>query len=225
MSMDIELAHKTAGKTRFEKWLALLVGLAAVAAAVLGTLEVDSNKLQEQAQARSSRLAVEIFGRLAGSASAQDAGLMAQQAAALRDLQATGRRIETETRPATADFETALADADHNAATQLAALAQAVSDLPGPQSGVDPVTRSVVATTTDQVTALVKQQNHLIDVANRFGNRGSRGVFAITILALAAVLLGLSAVLGADGHGSVTLVLAGLALIASAGLGASALRI
>lgn len=225
MGMDIELAHKAVGKTRFEKWLAVLVGLAAVTAALLGTLEIDSNKLQEQAQARSSRLAIEIFGRIAGSAPAQDAGLMAQQAATLRDLQSTGRRIETATRPATADFETALAGADHNAATQLGALAQAVSDLPGPDSGVDPTTRSVVATTGDQLKQLVTQQGHLIDVANRYGNRGSRAVFAITILALAAVLLGLSAVLGAEGRGAVTLVLAGLALVVAGGLGASALRI
>lgn len=68
MAMDLEVVHKAAGTTRFEKAPALLVGLAAVVASLLGTLEVSANKRQEQAQAVAVRLTVQAFGTLAGSA-------------------------------------------------------------------------------------------------------------------------------------------------------------
>jgi hypothetical protein len=50
-------------------------------------------------------------------------------------------------------------------------------------------------------------------------------VFGLSILALAAVLFGLSAVLGRANRGSLTLALGAVALLAAAGWGASALRI
>jgi hypothetical protein len=225
MAMDIEVVHKATGTNRFEKALAILVGLAAVAAALLGTLEVDSNKRQEQAQADSVRLTVQIFGTLAGSAPAADEGTQAGQVAILRNLQASARRLAASALPATAGFESALADADQRAASDLGPVVDAVAKPPDAASGVDPVTRAVIASTTDDATALLARQNRVLNTANRFGSRGSRAVFGISILALAAVLFGLSAVLGRENRGGLTLALGAVALAAAAASGASALRI
>lgn len=225
MVMDVESAQRSRGASRFDKSLSVLVGLAAVSAALLGTLEIDSNKRQEQAQAHSSRLAIEIFGRIAGSGPAADAGLIAGQAADLRDLYATARGLESLSRPATAGFETPLSDADTRTAADLRTLAAAVAAPLEPSSGVDPVARSVIASTPQDITALVQRQGRLISAANRFGTKGSRSVFALSTLALGAVLFGLSAVLGADNHGGVTLALGALALLVAGAWGASALLI
>jgi hypothetical protein len=225
MAMDIELASKAAGTNRFEKALAVLVGLAAVAAALLGTLEVDSNKRQEQAQAEGVRLTVQIFGTLAGSAPPADAGAQASQAAILRGLQASARRLAAAPLPATAGFEAALADADQRASDDMGPVADSVAKAPDEASGVDPVARTVINSTTDDATALLVRQNRVLDTANRFGSRGSRAVFGISILALAAVLLGLSAVLGPENRGAITLGLGALALLGAVASGASALRI
>jgi hypothetical protein len=225
MAMDIEVVHKAAGVDRFERALAVLVGLAAVVAALLGTLEVDSNKRQEQAQADGVRLTVQIFGTLAGSAPAADEGTQAGQVAILRNLQATARRLAANPLPATAGFESALADADQRAADDLGAVVDSVSTPPDAASGVDPVTRTVIASTTDDASKLLARQSRVLATANRFGSRGSRAVFGISILALAAVLFGLSAVLGRANRGSVTLALGAVALVGAAAMGASALRI
>lgn len=225
MSIDIEVVHKAAGATRFEQALAVLVGLAAVVAAVLGLLEVDANKRQEQAQARSVRVTVQVFGTLAGSAPPADAALQAGQVALLRGLQANARRIAANPVPATAGFESALADADERAADDLSPMVDAVGAHPDASSGVDPVTRAVVASTTDDATRLLGQQSRELATANRFGTRGSRAVFGISILALAAVLFGLSAVLGEANRGRITLATGAVALVAAAGCAISVLLV
>lgn len=225
MSIDIEVVHKAVGATRFEQALAVLVGLAAVVAAVLGLLEIDANKRQEQAQARSVRVTVQVFGTLAGSAPPADAALQASQVALLRGLQANARRIAAASLPATAGFESALADADERASNDLGPTVDAVGAHPDASSGVDPVTRTVVASTTDDLTGLLRQQSRELDTANRFGTRGSRAVFGISILALAAVLFGLSAVLGAANRGRITLATGAVALAAAAGCAVSVLLV
>lgn len=225
MSIDIEVVHKAAGATRFEQALAVLVGLAAVVAALLGLLEVDANKRQEQAQARSVRVTVQVFGTLAGSAPAADAGLQASQVALLRGLQANARRIAANPLPATAGFESALADADERAAADLGPTVDAVGAHPDAASGVDPVTRTVVASSTDDLTGLLRRQSRELATADRFGTRGSRAVFGISILALAAVLFGLSAVLGEANRGPITLATGGVALLAAAGCAVSVLLV
>ena len=225
MAMDIELVDKAGDANRFEKALAVLVGLAAVAAALLGTLEVDANKRQEQAQAESVRETVQIFGTLAGSASPADAATQAGQAATLDELLASTRRLAAAPLPATAAFETALADADQRTAADLAPVADAIGKTPDAASGVDPVTRAVIATTTDDFPKLLARQSRTLATADRFGRRGSRAVFGLSILALAVVLFGLSAVLGRASRGTVTLTLGTVALVAAAAAGASALRL
>jgi hypothetical protein len=61
MDLDVEIVHKATGKTRFEHWLAILIGLAAITAACLATLEMHSNGRWEQASTEAADLSVELF--------------------------------------------------------------------------------------------------------------------------------------------------------------------
>jgi hypothetical protein len=225
MAIDIEVVHKAAGASRFEQALALLVGLAAVVAATLGLLEVDANKRQEQAQARAVRVTIQVFGTLAGSAPAADAASQASQVAILRRLQAFARQVAATPLPATAGFESALADADLRAAEDLGPTVDAVAAPPAPASGVDPVTRAIVASTPEDGVRLLQRQTRELATANRFGTRGSRAVFGISILALAVVLFGLSAVLGEGGRGRITLATGAVALVGAAACAVSVLLV
>ena len=223
--MDIEVVHKATGRTRFHKWVALLAGLTAVLATLLATLDMHSNKREEQALSRSARLSVEIFGRIAGSSPVQTAGYQATATGASRAIESLSRRIAGPDFPGTEDFELALGQADERAAERLQSLGESVGGVPLETSGVDPHTREVIGTDVQELTPLVEEQNRQRDVADRFFERGTRSVYALSILALAAVLIGLATVLGERGGGSITLVVAGLALLFAMGWGGSALTV
>jgi hypothetical protein len=223
--MDIEVVHKATGRTRFHKWLALLAGLAAVLATLFATLDMHSNKREEQALSKSARLSVEIFGRIAASNPVQTAGYQAAATASSRAIESLARRIVGTDFPGTGDFETALGEADERAAERLQGLSETVGGVPPESSGVDAHTREVIASDVDELTRMVQEQNRQRDVADKFFERGTRSVYALSILALAAVLLGLAAVLGERGGGSITMVVAGLALLFAIGWGGSALTV
>lgn len=223
--MDVEVVHKATGRTRFHKWLALLAGVAAVMATLLATLDMHSNKREEQALSRSARLSVEIFGRIAGSGPVQTAGYQATAIGTGRAIESLARRIVGREFPETNDFEQALGAADERAGERLQSLADSVGGVPPESSGVDSHTRGVIGTGLEQLTLMVEEQNRQRDVADKYFERGTRSVYALSILALAAVLLGLAAVLGQRGGGTITLVVAGLALIFAMGWGGSALLV
>ena len=219
--MDVELVYKAA-EARFNKVLSVLVGLSALAASLLATLDVHSGRRQEQALNRSSRLSVQIFGRLAGSAPPQVLAYQVLQLSNLNTLKGTQRSLSAFMRPETFDFEFTVAGADRRVGMRLLELARQVRVTPDASSGVDENTRGVIASRFADVDELVNQQNHQLDLADTYGERGTRAVYALSLVALAAVLLGLSAVIGRRG-GGITSVLGAVALLVSAGWGASSL--
>ena len=221
--MDVELAHQ-ATETRFNKWLAVLVGLSALAASLFAALDVHSGRRQEQALNRSSRLSVEIFGRLAGSAPPQVLAYQVLQLSNFNTLKGTQRSLSAFVRPETFDFEFTLAGADRRVGARLLELAKRVRETPDPSTGLDETARDVIGTRLADVDEIVAEQNHQLDLADTYGERGTRAVYALSLLALAAVLLGLSAVIGARG-GGITLGLGAVAFLAAAGWGGSALLV
>jgi hypothetical protein len=113
--MDVEVAHSVEGKPPIQKGLAVLVGLSAVVAAPLATLDLDSTKRYEDLLTRSSRLSVSLFGRIAAGGFPFTGEGIAQQAACFEAVRAARGR-----------FESGLARADR----------------PSAESGVDPLAGS-----------------------------------------------------------------------------------
>lgn len=222
MDLDVETAHE-GGESPFRRWLAILVGVTAVAAAMIATLEADANRREERAFVRASRLSLDLFERISGSSprtSFQARGL--EQALALQ-VEATGREIAALEAPALVLFEEARARADHAAAERLAVIVEAMAALPDEGGAVDAHTRDVLAATPDRLGPLVRDQNGAVDAAERFGTRQDRAIFALSLVAIAAVLLGLAGVMGESRNGRTSLVLAALALLLALGWGATAL--
>ncbi|HVF13858.1 MAG TPA: hypothetical protein VM942_04615 [Acidimicrobiales bacterium] len=220
--MDLETAHAAEGKGPLQKWLAALVGLSAVVAASLATLDLHSSKRYEDLVSRSSRESVNLFGRIAGSSFPVSGMYISSQIALFRSIQATSRELVSTVEPEAQPLESALARAEKAAAERLTLLAETIGETPSLESGVDATTRDVIGTGEAELTAIVEQQNEMLDEATRYGNRSSRAIFALSLVALATVLLGLAAVMGARSGAAPLVGGAGALLVIAIGWGLTA---
>lgn len=220
--MEVDVAHGVEEAGPRKKWLAVLLGLSAVLAAALATLDLHSSKQYEDRVNQAARASADVFGRIAGSSFPVTAEAISLQAAGLRSIEATSRQLLSTVEPAISRWEAAMAQADKAAADRLQQLADSIGDVPGPDSGVDPFVRDVVGTETDRLLALSERQNRLLDEATRYSNRSSRAVFALSLVALATVLLGLAAVMAARSGAAPLIAGAGVLLLVGAGWGATA---
>ena len=220
MDLDVEIAHKASGKSRFEKWLAIAIGAAAIVAALLATLEMHSNKRWEQASTEAADLSVELFGKIAASGPARAAGLSAEQMALALGLESGERSSHPQ---AQGGSDVVRAYVDGRVGERLLKLAKDIQDPPDESSGVDAVAREAVAADVEGLDEIRKEQNEHVEEAESYGTRLSRALFALSLLAFAAILLGLAAVLGVEHGGFITLGVATGTLVLATAWGASAL--
>ena len=220
--MEVDVAHGVEEAGPRKKWLAVLLGISAVVAAALATLDLHSSKRYEDLVTRSSRASVDLFGRIAGSSFPVTGEAISSQAGGLRGIEASSRQLLSPVEPAISGFEAAIAQADRAAADRLQQLADSIGDVPAPESGVDPHVRDVIATDEDRLRALADRQNRMLDEATRYSNRSSRAVFALSLVALATVLLGLAAVMAARSGAAPLIGGAGVLLLVAIGWGATA---
>jgi hypothetical protein len=98
--MDLDAVAEVAGTPpRYRRWLSVLVGIAALAAALLAALESDSGRREEEAFVRSSRASVQIFAELAGSAPRTQFQANGIRRALGNEIDATARLLEARRRP------------------------------------------------------------------------------------------------------------------------------
>jgi predicted ABC-type sugar transport system permease subunit len=76
-----------------------------------------------------------------------------------------------------------------------------------------------------EVAGTLGYQNAQVDRADRYGTRQERAMFAIALVAIAAVLLGLADLFGGGRSGTIALVVAAGALVVAVGWGGSALLV
>lgn len=220
MALDIETVPRE-GKTRFDRWLAGLVGIAAITAALLATLEMASGKQEERAFTSASRLAVRISTSVAVSGLRTSLEGSAFTQAASLGLEATQRQLAT---LGSDDEEAAaVALAEARASERLLDLAARLAEEPSAESGVDPPAREALAATTRDLRGLVAEQNRQVDLAERYGGRENAAIFGLSLVAVAAVLLGLAGLVGEGREGKRVLVMAALTLALAMGWGAAAL--
>lgn len=222
IELELEAVSEASRRTRYERWLALLIGLAAVLAVLLATIQVDAGKQAERALLMSARLGVRVFEGTAGSSPRFSFQIHSLQQATSLALNATAVQIAVLGLPETADALQAAAEADVRAGDRLLAIAQTMGDPPSPASGVDPAALKLAGSSPDDLLAVVAEQNHQADIADHYGERGNRTLYGLSLLALGAVLIGLAAVIGTGAAGRVIITAATLSVLAAAAWGVAA---
>ena len=222
-SLDIEAVTEASGRTPFDRWLAVLVGAAAILAALLATLQVDAGMQEERALHMASRLSVRVFEGTAGGSPRFGFQVNSLQLATSLAISATAAQIAVLDDPETLDAIQGRAEADAKAAERLFAIAQTMGSVPPESSGVDEATRQLAGADPGDLADIALAQNREMEVADRHGERGNRTLYGLSLLALGAVLVGLAAVLGRGVPGRVVIVAATLALVAAAAWGVAAL--
>ena len=207
--------HRGSDRSRFERALAILAGLAAVLAALLATLQVDASRWEEQAMVNATRLAVQVFEASAATGLLSMYQFQAEREAALLSIDASARDLLAEQAPEVATAQRAIATAEARAAERLTVAAGAMSQPPGEASPVDAHTRAVLGLTIDEMAGSVEELSDQLALAERYGTRGNRAVFALSLLAIGAVLLGLAGVMGATRTGQIALGASAVALLLS----------
>jgi hypothetical protein len=224
--MDLDAVAEVAGTPpRYRRWLSALVGIAALAAALLAALESDSGRREEEAFVRSSRASVQIFAELAGSAPRTQFQANGIRRALGNEIDATARLLEaTEASPEASRVAVALSRAESAAAGLLGRAVEAMGRVPE-DAPLDPATRRLLTANLSGIQEVLVYQNAQVDRADRYGTRQERAMFAIALVAIAAVLLGLAGLFGGGRSGTIALVVAAVALVVAVGWGGSALLV
>ncbi|HEY7591200.1 MAG TPA: hypothetical protein VH723_09415 [Candidatus Limnocylindrales bacterium] len=194
--LDVEAISEVSGETGFARWLALLIGAAAILAAVLATLQVDAGKQEERALHMASRLSVRVFEGTAGGSPRFSFQVNGMQRALTLAISATAAQIAVLERPEVADAIQARAEADARAAERLLDMAVSMGSAPTASSGLDEATRLLVGSSPVDWSGVAAEQGRQVDIADRFAERGNRALFGLSLVALGGVLTGLAAVLG-----------------------------
>lgn len=219
---DLELPEAPeVGTTPFKRALAILVGIAAVLAALLATLEVDSGRRSDRASVEGSRQAVAIFEQI--TSDGLDLGAAAN---ILRDefgfSNAADQRVQRAEIAHAGGLPLGIGEADRQAARALDRYLGATMGITIDPAGAQKLARRQAAAGAAENRA-VAVQNATVEQAERYGHRRSRAVFALSVLASAAALFGLSGVLDAGRAARLALATGALAVAASLAVGVSAI--
>jgi hypothetical protein len=222
--MDLDTILETEGRSpRFRRWLAALVGIVAVTAALLAALESDSGRREEEALVRSSRGSVQIFAEIAGSAPRTQFTANSVRRSLQTDIGASARVVVTRRASAQAtEVALAISQAETAAAGRYVQAVRAMARVP-PDAPIDPTTSVLLTSDLRRVRGVLEEQNRQADLADRYGTRQERAMFAIALVAISAVLLGLAGLVGERRAGVISLSVAGVALVVAVAWGASAL--
>jgi hypothetical protein len=217
MDLDLETVHENSGSPRMDGWISILVGLITIAASLIGLMEFHANQSEERNLVRASRRSVDVFTRLATRGT-----LFSFSAEALRD--SITLTSEAELRRALAfqaldifAAENSLATADAQAARSLMTLAETLSEPVEDPEDLDRQTAAVIATDQDEIDRLTRQQNGFVDVAESYGSRGVKGMFGLSLIALAAVMVALAGMFGDNKAGHLALLSSGTLLTVASG--------
>jgi hypothetical protein len=240
MSLDVETVSVVAGKSRFEQTLAVLLGTAAVIAAILASVQFETGQAEQRALLHASRLSVRVFELTAATGAVTSFGGHMLRESSATSAGGIARKLVAFEQPEVADVQNALGDAEAAAADRLIALIEpmaAPSPLP---SGLDPHTAQLVELGTGDVRNIITaiadpsapiqfhvaaEGNRLtsalstqVDRADEAGGRGTYSLLGLALLALAGVMLGLASALPRGRGSSLALVTGGGGVVLAAAL-------
>lgn len=222
--VDIESAVPDAAlPSGFRRWLAILVGLAAVSAAVMTWVEDEAGRREDRARVDASRAGLAVFRSVAAAQSRRQFELDGARRVALTEGLGAVRVAEADVRDIMAlQVALGLSVVDNETARRLIELGRATSRYPDDPRGVDRATLDALAT-ADQaaVDRIVAGQAAHLEEADRQGVRQGRAILAIGLIAIAASLLGLAGLMGDDRGGRLSLRAAATGLAAACAWGLS----
>lgn len=222
--VDIEAAVPDPGLSgRFRRWLAVLVGLAAVSAAVMTWVEDEAGRREDKARVDASRAGLEVFRSVAAAQSRQQFEVDAVRRVTVTEGLGVVRVSSADVEDLTAlQVALGLSQVDNSTARRLIALGRATSRYPQRPPGVDAATLAALAT-PDQATVdrIVERQGEHLEEADVQGARQGRAILAIGLVAIAASLLGLAGLMGEGRGGRVALLSAAVGLVAADAWGLS----
>jgi hypothetical protein len=208
--IDFETIQETDDGTLFDRLTALLIGLIAVVAASLVLVQTVNGQAEARANAQATRLSADSSARLHAGSVFLDYSIGALQQALVLSLEGTSRNIVSLQRDDA--IGQARGEADQGAGERLFTIAQQMAEVPPANGPLDPYVRELLTSPTTTSMAVVVEQNRQVYLANDAGDRSGRAVLGLSFLALAGVLVGLTAVLGEGRAGRLTLVMAYLGL-------------
>jgi hypothetical protein len=169
--------------------LAVLGGVVAVLAALLGFVQQDASRHSDRAAAEGTRLAVAIFRDATTATSELDmkSMLLRQQF----QLQSTAAGTAPLATRGSASGLAALATADGNAARRLGRLWQAMTGVPAGLRGAQALGAEQAALRV-RTNAMVARQNGLMDDAERYGHKAHTASRGLLLVATAGAVLTLA---------------------------------
>jgi hypothetical protein len=216
---DVDIEAAVPPPTRmtrgFRRWLAVLVGLTAVAAASISWVEAEYGRQEEQAFVDASRGALGVFVKIAASQPRRQFKGDALRAVVGVDIESTARLARAPLRDQIFNIARAESRAEEAAARRLRKVFRNTRVIDQDDPSLDPAALEAVGASTADVESAVEEQNQAVDDASRYGTRQERGFSALGLVAIAASMLGLAGLIGAGRTGRIVLVTAGCALFLS----------
>ena len=191
---------------RHRRLVAFLAGMLAVIATTLVFIEAGTSHQGGRAEAAVARLTAEMNTRLVASASPIDFGLARSQEALILRAEGASRQVVSSEQADPAGE--AIGRADSAAWQRLLIIALEIGAVPDASSPLDDYARTTLATTAEEIEALIGERNRQRDLADAASEHGSTAVWGLSLAALAGVLVGLASVVGANRSRGALLLLA-----------------
>jgi hypothetical protein len=213
--IEPEVATRWRSQDAFDRSATLLIGMVAVLAAVLAILQAGNGLASTRAQAQAARFAADAAAKISASSLVQDAALRSQQDALVMGMEAISTMMVA---LQSGDAGLSAVGTAGQAASGRLAAALTESAATSGAAPVDPYAASLISATVAQLNAEVAEQNRQADLSNEAGARAQRAVLGLSLLTLAGVLVGISAVLGRGRAGWATLFVASGTIVVTIGV-------
>jgi hypothetical protein len=207
--IDYEIVKETGGGARFDRLTALLIGLIAVMAAMLVVVQTTQSLAEARANAEARRLASELTTRIIVAGNLASHQGVNGQRALLLGMAGNNRQIVSLGTGDAADG--LIGQAQVAAGERLLGVAARMGATPGADTPLDPYAADVLGDGMAGLQPVLAEQNRQADLAGVASTRSTLSVMGLSVVALAGVLVGLAAVVGAGRAGRALLIIAWLA--------------
>lgn len=228
MDIDVECAVPDPHlEPVFRRRLAVLVGLTAISAAFLVWLETDSGRQEDKALVDASRSALEVFVKLGASGSRFHFEVDAARRSTQLDARSTGRVADAPVdNLRVLQLALAEAQAENEASRKLLSVTRGYRDLPGAAPGLDAAASESLRIRSERdVQPIYDAQDEALERAESYGTGQERAMYGVSLVAIAASLLGLAGLLGSSRGGRLALLTASLSLVVAVAVGMSGIHV